>query len=157
MGKIVVVMGSKKDLDHAKGVEKVCREFEIPCEMRIASSHKTPDKVLNIIKEYGNESVVFITIAGRSNALSGIIDGNTTNPVIASPPYSDKFGGADIFSNLRMPSGISSMVVLGPEQSALAAIKILGLQDEKIQQKISDYQKKYKDKIEQDDKEVRGG
>lgn len=157
MGKIVVVMGSKKDLDHAKGVEKVCREFKIPFEMRIASSHKTPDKVLNIIKEYRNESVVFITIAGRSNALSGIIDGNTTNPVIASPPYSDKFGGADIFSNLRMPSGISPMVVLGPEQSALAAIKILGLQDEKIQQKISDYQKKYKDKIEQDDKEVRNG
>lgn len=157
MAKIVIIMGSKKDLEHAKGVENVCKEFKIPCEKRIASSHKTPEKVLNILKKYENETVVYITIAGRSNALSGIIDGNTSKPVIASPPYSAKFGGADIFSNLRMPSGVAPMVVLGPEQSALAAIKILALHDGEIQQKVTAYQKKYKEKIEHDDREVRGG
>ena len=157
MAKIVIIMGSKRDLDYAKSVEKVCKEFEIQCEMRIASSHKTPEKVLNIIKEYKDETVVYITIAGRSNALSGIIDGNTSKPVIASPPYSEKFGGADIFSTLRMPSGVAPMVVLGGEQSALAAIKILALHDEKIQHKLTEYQKKFKEKIERDDREVRGG
>lgn len=157
MAKIVIIMGSKRDLDYAKSVEKVCKEFEIQCEMRIASSHKTPEKVLNIIKEYKDETVVYITIAGRSNALSGIIDGNTSKPVIASPPYSEKFGGADIFSTLRMPSGVAPMVVLGGEQSALAAIKILALHDEKIQYKLTEYQKKFKEKIEHDDREVRGG
>jgi len=157
MAKIVIVMGSKKDIDHAKDAEKVAKEFGIPCILRIASSHKTPEKVLSILKEYENQVVVYITIAGRSNALSGIIDGNTTKPVIASPPYSPKFGGADIFSNLRMPSGVAPMVVLGGEQSALAAIKILGLHDKSLLQKISDYQKKYKEKIEQDDREMRGG
>jgi 5-(carboxyamino)imidazole ribonucleotide mutase len=157
MAKIVIIMGSKRDLEYAKSVEKVCEEFKIPCEMRVASSHKTPEKVMSIIKEYEDETVVYITIAGRSNALSGVIDGNTAKPVIASPPYSEKFGGADIFSTLRMPSGVAPMVVLGGEQSALAAIKILALHDEKIQQKLTAYQKKFKEKIERDDRELRDG
>ncbi|MEA1912296.1 MAG: AIR carboxylase family protein [candidate division WOR-3 bacterium] len=156
MGKIVVVMGSKKDIDHAKIVEKIAKKFRVPCELRIASAHKTPNKVLKIIEEYQDEEVVYITIAGKSNALSGLVDANTTKPVIASPPYSSKFGLGDIFSSLRMPRGVSPMVILDPEQSALAAIKILGLYDKELQVKISNYQNEFKKKIEQDDQDLNG-
>lgn len=157
MSKIVIIMGSKKDMNHAGGMKKLIKEFGIPCEIRIASSHKTPYKVLDIIKEYRDERIVYITIAGMSNALSGMIDGNTPMPVIASPPYSDKFAGADIFSNLRMPSGVCPMVILGAEQSALAAIKILAIYDDNLKKRLIQYQEKYKEKIEQDDREIRGG
>ncbi len=156
MAKILIIMGSSKDLDYAKKVEKVAREFGIHCELRVASAHKTPDKVLEILKENIDEEVVYITIAGRSNALSGFIDANTTKPVIAAPPYSEKFGGADIFSSLRMPSGVAPMVVLGSEQAALAAIKILGLRDNSLQEKIFEYQKVYKQKIDKEDKKING-
>jgi 5-(carboxyamino)imidazole ribonucleotide mutase len=109
---------------------------------------------MKIMKEYEKDAVVFITVAGRSNALSGFVDANTARPVIACPPYSDKFGGADLFSSLRMPSGVCPMFVLEPEQAALAAIKILSLSDQKILRKIEDFQEKKKEELEKDDLEL---
>lgn len=36
------------------------------------------------------EQVVYIAVAGRSDALSGVMSANTVNPVIACPPYGEK-------------------------------------------------------------------
>lgn len=156
MAKFVIIMGSNKDLDFAKQIEKVAREFGVRSELRVASAHKTPDKVLKIIKENEKEEVVYITVAGGSNALSGFVDANTNKPVIAAPPYSDKYVGMDIFSSLRMPSGVAPLVVLGAEQAALSAVKILGICDKGLQEKIFEYQKMYKQKIEKEDKKLNG-
>jgi 5-(carboxyamino)imidazole ribonucleotide mutase len=156
MAKILIIMGSGKDLDFAKQIEKIVKEFGVKCELRVASAHKTPDKVIKIIKENAEKEIVYVTIAGRSNALSGFVDANTTGPVIAAPPYSDKFGGADIFSSLRMPSGVAPMVVLGAEQVALAAVKVLALGNKNLQKKIFKYQETYKQKIEKEDKKING-
>jgi 5-(carboxyamino)imidazole ribonucleotide mutase len=155
MAKIIIIMGSESDLEHSKKIGKVFEEFGIEYKMRIASAHKTPLKVLEIIKEYEKDDVIFITVAGRSNALSGFVDANTAKPVIACPPYSDKFGGADIFSSIRMPSGVAPMLVLEPKNAALAAIKILALKDKTLEEKLKEYQKKLKDKVEESDKKVR--
>lgn len=157
MSKVIIIMGSKSDMEHSKKTAKTLEEFGIDYEMRIASAHKTPLKVLEIIKEYENQDVVFITVAGRSNALSGFVDANTTKPVIACPPYSDKFGGMDIFSTLRMPSGVAPLVVLEPEQAGLAAAKIIAMKDEDLREGIKEYQKKKKKEIESADKEVKYG
>lgn len=146
-------MGSKADLDFAKKIADYLKEFGLEYEMRVASAHKTPEKVLEIIKEY--DKAVFITVAGRSNALSGFVDANTLNPVIACPPYSDKFAGADIFSSLRMPSGVAPMVVIEPENAALAAAKIIALYDEKVRKKVEEYQMKKKREVQEADEEVR--
>lgn len=146
-------MGSKADLDFAKKIADYLKEFGLEYEMRVASAHKTPEKVLEIIKEY--DRAVFITVAGRSNALSGFVDANTLNPVIACPPYSDKFAGADIFSSLRMPSGVAPMVVIEPENAALAAAKIIALYDEKVRKKVEEYQMKKKREVQEADEEVR--
>lgn len=54
--------------------------------------HKTPLKVLEIIKEFEKGDVIFVTIAGRSNVLSGFVDVNASKPVIAAPPFRDKPG-----------------------------------------------------------------
>ncbi len=156
MAKILIIMGSKKDLDFAKEIEKIVKKFGVNCELRIASAHKTPDKVIKIIEDNKGEEIVYITIAGRSNALSGFVDANTTKPVIAAPPYSDKFGGADIFSSLRMPSGVAPMVVLGAEQAALSAVKILALGSKNLHEKIFKYQETYKKKIEKEDRKING-
>ncbi len=149
-------MGSGKDLDFAKKIEKIVKDFEVQCELRVASAHKTPEKVIKIIQENKEEEIVYITIAGRSNALSGFVDANTTKPVIAAPPYSDKYGGVDIFSSLRMPSGVAPLVVLGAEQAALSAVKILALGNKNLQKKIFKYQENYKQKIEREDKRING-
>ncbi len=157
MNKAVIIMGSKADLEWSKKIAKALENFGIESVLRIASAHKLPLKCYELIKEFEKENVVFITVAGRSNALSGFTDGQTHCPVIACPPYSEKFGGTDIYSSLRMPSGIAPMVVTEAENAALAAAKIFGLTDEKIKNKVMEYQKKIKDVLINDDAEVQNG
>ncbi|MFO7793158.1 MAG: AIR carboxylase family protein [Thermoplasmatota archaeon] len=153
--KVVIIMGSKSDMDWSKKIAGTLDELGIDSVMRIASAHKVPQKAMDIIEEYEDEKVVYITVAGRSNALSGFVDAQTDKPVIACPPYSSKFAGADIFSSLRMPSGVCPMVVMGTEQAGLAAAKIFGLSDEEVRERIKKYQKSNRDQIDKDDKEVR--
>lgn len=151
MSKVVIIMGSKADLEWANQISKVLESFEIESISRIASAHKVPLKCYNLIKEYEKENVVFITIAGMSNALSGFTDAQTHCPVIACPPYSDKFGGADLFSSIRMPSGVAPLTIISPENAALAAAKILGLSSPEIRGKIAAFQEKKRNELEEAD------
>lgn len=156
-GKVVVLMGSEKDLEFAKEIGTHLEAFGLAYKFRVASAHKTPEKVLKIIREYEGENVVYITVAGRSNALSAFVDANTVKPVIACPPYSDKFAGADIYSSLRVPSGIGSVVIIEPEGAAIAAAKILALADKKLEDRVKAYQLSKKEEIEKADKSFRRG
>ncbi len=157
MSKAVIIMGSKADLDWAKQIAAVLTELGVEQEMRIASAHKVPLKCYELIKEYEKQNVVFITIAGMSNALSGFTDAQTHCPVIACPPYSDKFGGADIFSSVRMPSGVAPMTMLSPENAALATAKILGLSDTAVKMKVIEYQSKKRQELEAADSALNNG
>jgi len=152
--KVVIIMGSKADLDWANQIVNVLKGFGIESVTRIASAHKVPLKCYELIKHYEKENVVFITIAGMSNALSGFTDAQTYCPVIACPPYSDKFGGADVYSSLRMPSGVAPLTILSTENAALAAAKIIGLSNPDIQKKIAEYQEKKRIEIEEADKNI---
>lgn len=154
MSKVVIIMGSKADLDWANQIKKVLDSFEIETITRIASAHKVPLKCYNLIKEYEKQNVIFITIAGMSNALSGFADAQTHCPVIACPPYSDKFGGADLYSSIRMPSGVAPLTILSPENAALASAKIIGLSNPAVQQKVAAYQEKKRTELEEADKSI---
>ncbi len=157
MSKVVIIMGSKADLDWADQISSVLGRFEIETITRIASAHKVPLKCYNLIKEYEKENVVFITIAGMSNALSGFTDAQTHCPVIACPPYSDKFAGADLYSSIRMPSGVAPLTILSPENAALAAAKIFGLANPDIQKRVADYQEKKRKELEEADNNLVNG
>jgi len=154
-GKVIILMGSKTDYEFSRKIADYLEKFGVGYEFRVASAHKTPRKVLEVLKEYEADRVVYITVAGRSNALSGMVDANTAKPVIACPPYSEKFAGADILSSLRVPSGIGSVVTLEPEGAAIAAAKILALTDEKLAKKVVEYQMEKRRKIEEADSELK--
>src|SRR4030066_1098978 len=113
-GKAVIIMGSERDLEFCREISKHLKTLGVDFEFRVASAHKTPGKVLEILKEFEGEKVVYVTVAGRSNALSAFVDANTSKPVIACPPYAEKFAGADIFSSLRVPRGIGSLLTNKP-------------------------------------------
>lgn len=153
---IVILMGSQSDLSHAEKISEAVQTFGLDVEVRIGSAHKTATHVLKILEQYEADprQKVYITIAGRSNALSGFTDGYVSAPVIACPPYSDAFSGADIFSSLRMPSGIAPALVLEPANAALLAAKILGVHDENILSRVKKYQQSKVDAIIQADVEI---
>jgi 5-(carboxyamino)imidazole ribonucleotide mutase len=146
--KAVIIMGSERDLEFCREIAKHLKVLGVDYEFRVASAHKTPENVLSIIKEFEKEKNVYITVAGRSNALSAFVDANTPKPVIACPPYSDKFGGADIYSSLRVPSGIGSLVTVEPEGAAIAAAKILAIEDKELEKRVKAYQLGKKQEIE---------
>jgi 5-(carboxyamino)imidazole ribonucleotide mutase len=153
--KVVIVMGSERDLEFCREVAKYLKLFGVDYVFRVASAHKTPDKVLAILKEFEKDNVVYVTVAGRSNALSAFVDANTSKPVIACPPYSEKFGGADVLSSLRVPSGIGSVVTIEPEGAAIAATKIFALSDKELEKRVKDYQLGKKREIEKANETVK--
>jgi 5-(carboxyamino)imidazole ribonucleotide mutase len=153
---IIIIMGSKGDLAHAQAITKTLKALEIGCEMRVCSAHKATQRLLKILQEYEQSGpLVYITIAGRSNALSAVVDANTRYPVIACPPYSDRFGGMDIFSSLRLPSGIASPTILEPEGAALLAAKMLALSDTQLEQRLNAYKQRFSAELTQADEEVK--
>ena len=147
-GKAIVIMASEKDLEFCREIAKHLKALKVNYEFSVASAHKTPEKVLEILKELEGEKIVYITVAGRSNALSAFVDANTSKPVIACPPTSEKFGGADIYSSLRVPSGIGSLVTIEPEGAAIAAAKILAVEDKEQEKRVKEHQLEKKKEIE---------
>lgn len=154
---VVILMGSKADIEHCTKIAEACKGFGLETVLRIASAHKTPKHALSILNEYeaDNHPKVYITVAGRSNALSGFTDGSVSAPVIACPPSSDAFGRADLFSSLRMPSGIAPAVVLEPANAALLAAKIFGVANVEVREQVRASQKRAAEKIIEDDASVR--
>ncbi|HNZ01714.1 MAG TPA: 5-(carboxyamino)imidazole ribonucleotide mutase [Anaerolineaceae bacterium] len=155
---LVILMGSRADEAHAQKVAEAAHELGLESVLRVASAHKTPQHALQILGEYesGSRPVVYITIAGRSNALSGFVDGSVSAPVIACPPPTEAYGGADIFSSLRMPSGVAPAVVLEPANAALLAAKIFALSDADLRERIRLFKKLQAEKIIRDDGDLHG-
>jgi 5-(carboxyamino)imidazole ribonucleotide mutase len=154
---VVILMGSKADMEHCAKISEACQQYGLENVLRIASAHKTPKHALAILREYeaDDRPKVYITVAGRSNALSGFTDGSVSAPVIACPPPSDSFGGADVYSSLRMPSGIAPAVVLDPANAALLAAKIFGITNAEVREQVKVSQKRAAERIVEDDASVR--
>jgi 5-(carboxyamino)imidazole ribonucleotide mutase len=153
---LVILMGSKSDLSHAKKIAEASMPFGFEVVMRVASAHKTAGHALDLLQKYEADPrlKVYVTIAGRSNALSGFTDGVVSAPVIACPPYSEAFSGVDIFSSMRMPSGIAPAVVLEPANVALFAAKIIAVSNVEMREAVIAYQAKMQNTILKDDQEI---
>ena len=125
--KAVIIMGSISDEPHAKNITDKLDEYGIAWEQHVASAHKQPLKVLDILTaNKDGKDIVYITIAGRSNALSGFVAANCEFPTIGCPPFADKTDMlVNIHSTLQMPSNTPVLTVLDPGNCALAAKRIL--------------------------------
>jgi 5-(carboxyamino)imidazole ribonucleotide mutase len=131
---VIIILGSPSDEPVGQRITRALDAFGIPSETRVASAHKTPGHLLEMLERYEGDPrpKVYVTVAGRSNALSGMVDAQVTAPVIACPPYSEKYAGGDLLSSLRTPSGVAPGVVLEPENAALLAAKMLSLAEPRL-------------------------
>jgi len=132
--KVIIIAGSEKDNDH---VEQLwgplsalvgSRGYDwLEVEKHVCSAHKNPRQLLDLLNRFENESrVIFVTVAGRSNALSGMVAANTPHIVLACPPFASTADYAvDIHSTLRMPSDVPVLTVLMPGNCVQAVKRIL--------------------------------
>lgn len=141
MTSVTIISGSSSDADLVKKVEDVFREFEVDYETHVASAHRTPEKVKEIVKN--SSAKIFIGIAGLSAALPGAIASYTLKPVIGLPKEV-KLEGLDSFlSMVQMPPGVpvATVGIENGKNAALLAIEILALEDERLKNKLSEYRK----------------
>ena len=127
--KAILIMGSTSDEPHAKKITNKLDDYGISWEQHAASAHKQPLKVLEILNDNKDkENIVYITIAGRSNALSGFVAANSDFPTLGCPPFSDKADMlVNIHSTLQMPSNTPVLTVIDPGNCALAVKRIFGV------------------------------
>ena len=145
MMKIQIIMGSKSDESVAEKAIKILKEFSVEYNIKVASAHRTPHVLENIVKECGAD--VFIGIAGLSAALPGTIAAHTTKPVIGVP-VSGKVNFDSILSIVQMPPGIpvAAVGLDRGDNAALLALEILSLDNKKLQEQLIQYRKEMREK-----------
>jgi 5-(carboxyamino)imidazole ribonucleotide mutase len=156
--KIVVLMGSPRDLSFASRIKAFLKEEKIPvtCIYNVASAHRTPQKLLKDLQENEDSgNLVYITVAGLSDALSGVVAGYTKYPVIACPPDSERYGSAKVFSSTAMPRGISVAYVAKPENAALVAVKILALVNPALNESLNRFKERMEKSVYEGAEEVK--
>lgn len=144
---VPVLLGSEKDKDWAKKITDELDKWGIPHKVQVVSAHKVPEMLVEVVKKYNEFEgpLCYVTIAGRSNGLSGCTAGSAIHPVIACPPFTDKDDMmVNINSTLQMPSDVPVLTVLDPVNVALCIVRIFALQHPELRQKYEEHMKKVK-------------
>jgi phosphoribosylaminoimidazole-succinocarboxamide synthase len=126
---IVILSGSEKDQSHVDKISTALSSTNPKNHIVtiVASAHRHTQKVLDVIKEYDakEQKVIYVTVAGKSNALSGVVAANSKRPVIACPPFADKMDMmVNINSTLQCPTDVPVMTILEPANVAIAIKRI---------------------------------
>jgi 5-(carboxyamino)imidazole ribonucleotide mutase len=144
--KIQIILGSTSDMPVAEKAKKILNQFTVDYDIKVASAHRTPDVVEDIIKN--NDADVFIGVAGLAAALPGPMAAHTIKPVIGVP-VSGKVNFDSILSIIQMPPGIPTAAVGldRGDNAALLALEILGIQDETIAKELKKYRQQMREKV----------
>ena len=148
---VAILMGSISDADIVEPARQILKEFDIPCEMKVLSAHRTPDQTISYVKA-AKERGIKIIIAGAGGAahLPGIVAAVTTLPVIGIPIKSKSLNGLDsLLSIVQMPAGIpvATVAIDGAVNAALLAIEMLALSSPELATKLETYRIKLQDKV----------
>lgn len=135
---VLIVLGSKTDAEVGKKAGSILDEFGVEHEMVVASAHRTPDLLRDLIRN--TPARIFIAIAGLSAALPGVIAAHTTKPVIGVP-VSGKVNLDAILSVSQMPPGVpvAAVGLDRGENAGILAVEILALRDERLAEKLKDH------------------
>jgi len=142
--KVTVLVGSKSDLEVAEKVKTRLAEFEIPCDVHVASAHRNPDKVDRLVRDPATD--VFVAMAGLSAALPGVVAARTLKPVIGVP-LNRGLGLDSLLSVVQMPPGIpvASVGLDAAENAALLAAAILAMKYPEVTAKLEKYRAKWRE------------
>ncbi|MGI6267795.1 MAG: 5-(carboxyamino)imidazole ribonucleotide mutase [Acutalibacteraceae bacterium] len=157
MKKVAIIMGSDSDFPTVSAAVKQLKEFDIPCEVRVMSAHRTPDAAAKFsINAMENGFGVIIAAAGMAAHLAGVLAAHTTIPVIGIPIKSSLDGLDALLATVQMPSGIpvATVAINGAKNAAILAAQILALSDETLSNKLLDMKKQMNETVLNKDEEL---
>ena len=152
---VTIILGSSSDALIAEKCTKILDRFGIDYETRVASAHRAPEFVEEIVSSSGSE--VFIAIAGLAAALPGVVASHTTKPVIGVP-VGVKLDGLDAFLSIaQMPPGIpvATVGIDRGDNAAVLAVEIIAAKEPALAAKLGDYRREMKEKVHRQDVEMR--
>ncbi|MGK7345551.1 MAG: 5-(carboxyamino)imidazole ribonucleotide mutase [Candidatus Nitrospinota bacterium M3_3B_026] len=154
---ILILLGSESDMEIARACVDVLDEMGVSHEVRVASAHRTPERVRELIRRAEAQGAkAVIAVAGLSAHLAGVVASETVLPVIGVPAAAGPLNGLDsLLSTVNMPGGVPVAAVslgkAGGKNAALLACRILALGDESLKEKISVHREKMAKAVEEAD------
>ena len=151
---VQILMGSGSDADVMRNTVRTLRDLGVGCEMTVASAHRSPDRVRQVLAEAHERGVkVFVVGAGAAAHLAGVVAAHTVLPVIGVPIDSSPLGGFDaLLSTVQMPPGVPVATVAvgkaGATNAAVLAAQILAVGDREIGARLADYRRGLAEKVD---------
>lgn len=146
---VAIIMGSKSDLPIMQAAADILKELDVEFEINIVSAHRTPDHMVEFAKSAQSKGYqVIIAGAGGAAHLPGMVASLTDLPVIGVPVESKTMSGIDsLYSIVQMPGGVpvATMAINGAKNAGLMAAKILGLNDQALQQRLNKWREDQRD------------
>lgn len=136
---VLIIAGSASDKRIADDAAAILKEFGVEHEFHVASAHRSPEKVEEILKN--SNAKVIIAIAGLSAALPGFIASRVTVPVIGVP-VNVKLEGLDaLLSTMQMPSGVpvAAVSIDGGKNAAILAVEMLAIGRPELKEKLAKF------------------
>ncbi len=141
-----VVMGSDSDWPVMQAAAAALDEFGVAYEADVVSAHRMPHEMI----AYGSAAAerglrVIIAGAGGAAHLPGMLAAVTPLPVIGVPvPLAHLDGLDSLLSIVQMPAGIpvATVAVGGARNAGLLAVRILGVSDSALRERMSGFQVK---------------
>ncbi|MEW6008824.1 MAG: 5-(carboxyamino)imidazole ribonucleotide mutase [Candidatus Omnitrophota bacterium] len=150
---VSIIMGSSSDSETMKEAEVLLERFSIVYEKRILSAHRSPDDLIDYVRQAQGAGIkIIIAGAGGAAALAGVVASHTVLPVIGIPLETHSMKGLDsLLSTVQMPAGVpvAAMAVgkSGAKNAAILALEILALEDKNLRNKLVAYKKELADMI----------
>jgi 5-(carboxyamino)imidazole ribonucleotide mutase len=143
--KVLIIMGSQTDENVMKESQNWLNWFGIENNMIVASAHRNPDKVRELMvtaKENGYGAI--IAAAGMAAALPGVCAAYTSLPVLGVPLDGGLPGGIDaLYSIVQMPAGlpVGTLAVgkAGARNAAALCARMFALSDNKVAEKLEEF------------------
>lgn len=148
--KVMIILGSGSDIAIAEKCMDIFEKLEIPYSLKIASAHRTPKLVREIVKQATDAGIeVFIGIAGLAAHLPGAIAAYTPRPVIGVPVdvKTDGIDALDSCVQMPYPSPIATVGIDRGDNGAILAAQFMAIHDDEIRQKVIKLRKEYERKV----------
>ena len=151
--KIAICMGSQSDWPTMKEAATILDSLDVPCDIRIISAHRTPDRLAEFARTAEAQGFeIIIAGAGGAAHLPGMIAAQTHLPVLGVPVQSKALNGVDsLYSIVQMPAGIPvatfAIGMAGAKNAALMAVQIISLQDAALKKRLLDWRRAQTDAV----------
>lgn len=152
----MIILGSGSDYKIAQKAVNVLENMNVNYDLRVASAHRTHQRLKDIVQNCLDEVEVIIAIAGLAAHLPGVIASYTTKPVIAVPVNGSLEGTDALFASTEMQLGtpVATMGIDRGENAAWLACQIIACNDANMHQKLVENREGYDNKMQQAEEEL---